>query len=112
MNNIIRSRALQNGSSMESLIEWKDEHVPTWVPSDYIVKNVIAEYETLWWNAVKKSEETALQEVIKSGDRRDIDAMDEFGLNLAEIAFSGASGGGRVNLMILKEQGVVFQRFD
>jgi hypothetical protein len=30
----------------------------------------------------------------------------------AEIAFSGASGGGRVNPMILKEQGVVSQGFD
>ncbi|KAL2469276.1 signal recognition particle 43 kDa protein [Forsythia ovata] len=56
VNKIIESRALQNGNGMEYLIEWKDEHVPTWVPSDYIAKNVIAEYKALWWNAVKKSE--------------------------------------------------------
>ncbi|KAL2544124.1 Signal recognition particle 43 kDa protein [Forsythia ovata] len=79
VNKIIGSRALQNGSGMEYLIEWKDEHVPTWVPSDYIAKDVIAEYEAPWWNAVKKAEETALREVIKSGDGRDIDAVDQDG---------------------------------
>ncbi|KAL2547839.1 Signal recognition particle 43 kDa protein [Forsythia ovata] len=82
VNKIIRSRALKNGSDIEYLIEWKDEHVPTWVPFDYIAKDVIVEYEAPWWNTVKKSEETILQEVIKSGDKRDIDPMDEFGLNL------------------------------
>ncbi|KAL2468508.1 Signal recognition particle 43 kDa protein [Forsythia ovata] len=60
VNKIIESRALQSGNGMEYLIEWKDEHVPTWVPSDYIAKNVIVEYKALWWNAVKKLEETAL----------------------------------------------------
>ncbi|KAL2474165.1 Uncharacterized protein Fot_49901 [Forsythia ovata] len=47
VNKIIGSRALQNGSCMKYLIEWKDEHVPTWVPTYYIAKNVIAEYEAL-----------------------------------------------------------------
>lgn len=79
MNKIIGSRALENGSGMEYLIEWKDDHVPTWVPSDYIAKDVIAEYEAPWWNAVKKADETALREVISSGDGRDIDAVDQDG---------------------------------
>ncbi|XP_022881179.1 signal recognition particle 43 kDa protein, chloroplastic [Olea europaea var. sylvestris] len=79
VNKIIGSRALENGSGMEYLIEWKDDHVPTWVPSDYIAKDVIAEYEAPWWNAVKKADETALREVISSGDGRDIDAVDQDG---------------------------------
>ncbi|KAL2467123.1 Signal recognition particle 43 kDa protein [Abeliophyllum distichum] len=79
VNKIIGSRALQNGSGIEYLIEWKDEHVSIWVSSDYIAKDVISEYEAHWWKAVKKAEETDLQEVIKSDDERDIDAVDQVG---------------------------------
>lgn len=65
---------------MEYLIEWKDDHSPTWVPSDFIAKDVVAEYETPWWNAVKKADEEALKKIVEdSDDGRDVDAVDEEG---------------------------------
>ncbi|KAK6143230.1 hypothetical protein DH2020_023578 [Rehmannia glutinosa] len=81
VNRIIGSRALENGRGMEYLIEWKDEHAPTWVPSDYIAKDVVAEYETPWWTAAKKADDAALKQLIESSDNdgRDIDAVDEDG---------------------------------
>ncbi|GFQ01323.1 signal recognition particle 43 kDa protein chloroplastic [Phtheirospermum japonicum] len=79
VNRIIGSRALENGRGMEYLIEWKDEHAPTWVPSDYIAKDVVAEYETPWWTATKKADAAALNHLIESGGGRDVDAVDEDG---------------------------------
>lgn len=79
MNRIIGSRALENGRGMEYLIEWKDDHAPTWVPSDYIAKDVVAEYETPWWTAAKKADDAALKQLIESNDGRDIDAVDQDG---------------------------------
>ncbi|KAI3448679.1 hypothetical protein Pfo_005344 [Paulownia fortunei] len=79
VNRIIGSRALENGRGMEYLIEWKDEHAPTWVPSDYTAKDVVAEYETPWWTAAKKADDAALKQLIESNDGRDIDAVDEDG---------------------------------
>ncbi|KAL6963640.1 hypothetical protein U1Q18_034647 [Sarracenia purpurea var. burkii] len=79
VNKIIGSRALDGGKGMEYLIQWKDDHTPTWVPSDFIAKDVVAEYETPWWTAAKKSDESALKHLISSGDGRDIDAVDEDG---------------------------------
>ncbi|KAM7519441.1 hypothetical protein LguiB_018403 [Lonicera macranthoides] len=49
VNKIIGSRALENSTDMEYLIEWKDNHSPTWIPSNFIAKDVIAEYEAPWW---------------------------------------------------------------
>lgn len=79
MNRIIGSRALETCRGMEYLIEWKDELPPTWVPSDYIAKDVVAEYETPWWTAAKKADEAALKLLIESGDGRDVDAVDSDG---------------------------------
>lgn len=79
MDRIIGSRALESGRGMEYLIEWKDEHAPTWVPSDYIAKDVVAEYETPWWTAAKKADAAALKQLIDSGDGRDVDAVDTDG---------------------------------
>lgn len=64
---------------MEYLIEWKDDHAPTWVPSNYIASDVVAEYETPWWNAAKKGDDSALKHLISSDDGRDIDAVDQDG---------------------------------
>lgn len=61
---------------MEYLIEWKDDHSPTWIPSDFIAKDVVAEYESPWWTAAKKADESALENLINSDDGRDIDAVD------------------------------------
>ncbi|KAM7482794.1 hypothetical protein LguiB_007377 [Lonicera macranthoides] len=76
VNKIIGSRALENGTGMEYLIEWKDDHSPTWIPSDFIAKDVVAEYESLWWTAAKKADESGLEKLINSDDGRDIDAVD------------------------------------
>lgn len=76
---IIGSRALEGGAGMEYLIEWKDGHAPSWVPSDFIAKDVLAEYETPWWTAARKADESALKILIASNDGRDIDAVDSDG---------------------------------
>jgi signal recognition particle protein len=46
VNKIIGSRAIGGGAAMEYLIEWKDGHAPSWLLSDYIAKDVVAEYES------------------------------------------------------------------
>lgn len=82
VNKIIASRKvfLDNGNPvMEYLIEWKDDHAPTWVPSEFIAKDVVAEYETPWWTAAKKSDESALKSILEANDGRDVDAVDEDG---------------------------------
>ncbi|KAG7978373.1 hypothetical protein I3843_05G079500 [Carya illinoinensis] len=80
VNKIIGSRALEGGTGMEYLIEWKDGHSPSWVPSDFIAKDVVAEYETPWWTAAKKADEAAFQRLISAEeDLRDVDAVDPDG---------------------------------
>ncbi|KAL3814687.1 hypothetical protein ACJIZ3_015955 [Penstemon smallii] len=81
VNRIIGSRAVDTnrGPGMEYLIEWKDEHTPTWVPSDFIAQDVVSEYETPWWTAAKKADETALKSLIESDIERDVDAVDQDG---------------------------------
>ena len=68
MSKIIGSRAVSQGGSysygMEYLIEWKDNHAPSWVPSNYVAKDVIVEYQTPWWNAAKKSDGLALARLL------------------------------------------------
>lgn len=85
MSRIIGSRATEDLTGMEYLIEWKDGHTPSWVPSSNISKDVVAEYESPWWNAAKKADEAALQNLINSDHEeehiggRDINAVDEDG---------------------------------
>ncbi|PIA32909.1 hypothetical protein AQUCO_04300094v1 [Aquilegia coerulea] len=84
VSRIIGSRATQGFSGMEYLIEWKDGHTPSWVPSSNISKDVVAEYEFPWWNAAKKADETALQNLLNNDQEdqvgsRDVDAVDEDG---------------------------------
>ncbi|KAJ4826911.1 hypothetical protein Tsubulata_006138 [Turnera subulata] len=76
VDKIIGSRALPGGTGMEYLIEWKDGHTPSWVPSDFIAKDVVAEYETPWWTAAKKADDSALSRLIAEDDGRDVDAVD------------------------------------
>lgn len=78
VSKIIGSRAVGDGSAMEYLIEWKDGHAPSWLQSDYIAKDVVAEYETPWWTAAKKIDEPALQRLAEE-DMRDVDAVDSDG---------------------------------
>ncbi|KAK2665665.1 hypothetical protein Ddye_004239 [Dipteronia dyeriana] len=79
VNKIIGSRALPGGTGMEYLIEWKDDHAPSWVPSDFIAGDVVAEFETPWWTAAKKADDSALKQLIEAEDGRDIDAVDKDG---------------------------------
>lgn len=81
VNRIIGSRAAEGGTGMEYLIEWKDGHTPSWVPSSYIAKDVVAEYETPWWTAAKKADEVALKRLVEAAaeDGRDVDAVDADG---------------------------------
>ncbi|CAM8921167.1 unnamed protein product [Rhodiola kirilowii] len=80
VNRIIGSRALPNNLGMEYLIEWKDDHSPTWVPSNFVSKDLVAEYDTAWWTAAKKPDPEALARLLSSpDDNRDVDAIDEAG---------------------------------
>lgn len=76
VDGIIGSRALIDATGMEYLIKWKDGHSPSWVPSDFIAKDVVAEYESPWWTAAKKADESALQSLVESADGRDFNAVD------------------------------------
>eukprot|EP00252_Welwitschia_mirabilis_P013199 TRINITY_DN2911_c0_g1_i1.p1 TRINITY_DN2911_c0_g1~~TRINITY_DN2911_c0_g1_i1.p1 ORF type:complete len:406 (-),score=87.94 TRINITY_DN2911_c0_g1_i1:27-1244(-) len=73
---IMGSRAV--GNRMQYLIEWKDGHIPTWVPSENIAKDVVEDYEGPWWTAIKKADEKLLTELLKDLER-DVDAVDENG---------------------------------
>nr|AAK96775.1 Unknown protein [Arabidopsis thaliana]AAN72202.1 Unknown protein [Arabidopsis thaliana] len=75
VNKIIGSRTAGEGA-MEYLIEWKDGHSPSWVPSSYIAADVVSEYETPWWTAARKADEQALSQLLED---RDVDAVDENG---------------------------------
>ncbi|XVF68013.1 hypothetical protein PTKIN_Ptkin10aG0168700 [Pterospermum kingtungense] len=80
VSKIIGSRPLPGGKGMEYLIEWKDGHAPSWVPQDFIAKDVVAEYETPWWTAAKKADDKALAELLAAEDNwRDVDAVDADG---------------------------------
>ncbi|KAF8410341.1 hypothetical protein HHK36_002868 [Tetracentron sinense] len=86
VNKIIgsRSRAVEGGTGMEYLIEWKDGHTPSWVPSANIAKDVVAEYETSWWTAAKKADDSTLRQLLAASNEeeiggRDVDAVDEDG---------------------------------
>ncbi|KAK1370391.1 Signal recognition particle 43 kDa protein, chloroplastic [Heracleum sosnowskyi] len=97
---IIGSRAVSN--TMEYLIEWKDDHVPTWVPSEFIAKDVVAEFDSPWWEAAKKGDESALSRLIEDEDERDVNAIDENG-RTALIFVSGL--GSETCVKILAEAG-------
>ncbi|XP_020214788.1 signal recognition particle 43 kDa protein, chloroplastic [Cajanus cajan] len=75
---LIASRAV-DAAAMEYLIEWKDGHAPSWLPAEFIAKDVVAEYETPWWTAAKKADDSALRKILDSADGRDVDAVDADG---------------------------------
>ncbi|KAK9741812.1 hypothetical protein RND81_03G130300 [Saponaria officinalis] len=81
VDKIIGSRvSAVSATTMEYLIQWKDGHAPTWVPSNYIASDVVSEFETPWWTAAKKADAEALQRVLDADDIvRDPDAVDADG---------------------------------
>ncbi|CAL1397362.1 unnamed protein product [Linum trigynum] len=85
---------------MEYLIQWKDGHEPSWLLSDYISKNVLAEYESPLLTATKKADASALQSNLESdgGDARDVDAVDLAG-RMALHFVSGLSSNQCVKLL-------------
>ncbi|KAL7126344.1 hypothetical protein ABFS83_14G179800 [Erythranthe nasuta] len=110
VSRIIGSRAAADtGRGMEYLIEWQDDHAPTWVPSDFIAKDVVADYETPWWTAAKKADAAALAQIIESSDGRDVDAVDENG-RTALLFVSGL--GSEQCVRILAEAGADVNRRD
>ncbi|CAA0831483.1 Signal recognition particle 43 kDa protein-chloroplastic [Striga hermonthica] len=78
VSRIIGSRTA-GGNRMEYLIKWKDDHAPTWVPSNFIAADVVSEYETPWWTAAKKADAAALGDLLSSSSGRDADAVDRDG---------------------------------
>ncbi|KAK9944300.1 hypothetical protein M0R45_009873 [Rubus argutus] len=79
VDKIIGSRAVEGGTGMEYLIQWKDGHAPSWVSSDSIAKDVVAEYDSPWWTAAKKADEAALKELLDAEEDRDVDTVDSDG---------------------------------
>lgn len=109
VSKIIGSRALDGGVGMEYLIEWKDGHAPSWVPSDFIAKDVVAEYETPWWTAAKKADENALRTLVDADDGRDVDAVDSDGRTALHFV---AGLGSEPCVRILAEAGADLDRRD
>ncbi|KAL9391222.1 hypothetical protein Peur_015142 [Populus x canadensis] len=81
VSKIIGSRALEGGTGMEYLLEWKDGHPPSWFPSDFVAKDVVAEYETPWWTAAKKADESSFSQILSENEDglRDVNAVDSDG---------------------------------
>lgn len=112
VDKIIGSRAAlsDGGPSMEYLIQWKDGHDPSWVPSAAIAADVVAEYESPWWTAAKKADESALRILLEAdGDFRDVDAVDGDG-RTALLFVSGL--GSEPCVRLLAEAGADLDRRD
>ncbi|KAL8170318.1 hypothetical protein V2J09_022122 [Rumex salicifolius] len=71
-------RSAAAAASMEYLVQWKDGHPPTWLPSSLIAADVVAEYDSPWWTAAKKADSDALLRLLED-DARDVDAVDSDG---------------------------------
>ncbi|XP_050363953.1 signal recognition particle 43 kDa protein, chloroplastic [Argentina anserina] len=79
VDKIIGSRVVDGCAGMQYLIQWKDGHDPTWVSSDSIAKDVVAEYDSPWWTAAKNADDAALRALLDAEDDRDVDAVDSDG---------------------------------
>ena len=104
VSKIIGSRALEGGTGTEYLLEWKDGHTPSWVPSDFVAKDVVAEYETPWWTAAKKADESSLSQILSENadGLRNVNAVDSDG----RTAFLFVSGlGSEPCVKLLAEAG-------
>lgn len=73
--------------SPEYLIEWKDDHPPSWLPAAAIASDVVAEYETPWWAAARKGDASALSDLLSDESiSRDPDAQDADGRSALHFA--------------------------
>ncbi|XP_047084059.1 probable signal recognition particle 43 kDa protein, chloroplastic [Lolium rigidum] len=74
-------------TATEYLVEWKDGHEPTWIQAEAIAADVVAEYETPWWEAAKKADADALGALLADEAlRRDPDAEDAQGRTAMHFA--------------------------
>ncbi|KAK8957646.1 hypothetical protein KSP39_PZI001002 [Platanthera zijinensis] len=79
--------SVSTSSSTEYLIQWKDGHSPSWIPSVAIASDVVAEYETPWWTAARKADASALSLLLSEGIvSRDPDADDADGRTALHFA--------------------------
>ncbi|KAK1304911.1 hypothetical protein QJS10_CPB11g02089 [Acorus calamus] len=88
VSRIIGSRAVRSGLStaMEYLIEWKDGHAPSWVPAGGIAADVVAEFDSPWWAAARKADESELRRLLELHPARDADAVDADGRTAVHFA--------------------------
>lgn len=119
MNRIIGNRTIRspiyadNGSTAtatatEYLIEWKDGHAPSWVPSTNIAADVVAEYETPWWAAARKADAEALSRLLADeATFRDPDMEDSDGRTALHFA---AGLGSEECVRLLAEAGADLDR--
>ncbi|KAM0835972.1 hypothetical protein ACQ4PT_062589 [Festuca glaucescens] len=74
-------------TATEYLVEWKDGHEPTWIQAEAIAADVVAEYETPWWEAAKKADAEALGALLADETlRRDPNAEDAQGRTAMHFA--------------------------
>lgn len=76
VNKILASRVMEGKT--QYLIEWKDEHLESWEPQANIASDLVAEFETPWWQAAKKAEDQKLKELLEY-EGRDVNSIDENG---------------------------------
>lgn len=94
----------------EFLVEWKDGHDPSWVPSANIAADVVAEYETPWWTAAKKADDVALSTLLSDPNTaRDSDALDSDGRSALHFV---CGLGSESCIRILAEAGADIDRKD
>ena len=63
VSKILASRAIDH--RMFYLIEWRDGHEASWLPASGIARDVVAEYETEWWKAVRSVDDVKLEELLR-----------------------------------------------
>lgn len=52
---------------VEYLVEWKDGSPDTWEPVTNLADNLLRDYETKWWNAVKKGDDVTVNAMLDGG---------------------------------------------
>jgi signal recognition particle protein len=52
---------------VEYMVEWKDGSPDTWEPAGNLADNLLRDYEARWWGAVRKGNETTIDEMLAVG---------------------------------------------
>lgn len=98
VNKILASRVFEGET--QYLIEWKDDHPESWEPPENIARDVVSEFETPWWQAAKKAEDTKLKELLEY-EGRDVNSIDEN--KRTALFFAAGIGSERCVRMLLEE---------